>query len=41
MGPNASTYLSYAGPFEVPRDGETVIHQIEVCSFPTGSATHR
>jgi hypothetical protein len=28
------TYLSYAGPFEVLSDQETVIHQIEVCSYP-------
>jgi hypothetical protein len=29
-----STYLSYAGPFEVLKDEDTVIHHIEVCSFP-------
>ena len=28
-----STYISYAGPFEVP-DRDTVIHHIEVCSYP-------
>jgi hypothetical protein len=29
-----TTYLSYAGPFEVLHDEDTVIHHIEVCSFP-------
>ena len=29
-----STYLSYSGPFEVLSDQDTVIHHIEVCSFP-------
>jgi hypothetical protein len=29
-----STYLSYSGPFEVLSDRETVIHHIEVCSYP-------
>lgn len=29
-----STYLSYSGPFEVMSDRNTVIHHIEVCSFP-------
>jgi hypothetical protein len=29
-----STYLSYAGPFEVHADEGTVIHHIEVSSFP-------
>lgn len=29
-----STYLSYSGPFEVLTDQDTVIHHIEVCSFP-------
>ena len=29
-----STYISYAGPFEVPPDRDTVIHHIEVCSYP-------
>ena len=29
-----STYLSYSGPFEVLADRDTVIHHIEVCSFP-------
>ena len=29
-----STYLSYAGPFEVLPDEDTVVHHIEVCSFP-------
>jgi hypothetical protein len=29
-----STYLSYSGPFEVLSDQGTVIHHIEVCSFP-------
>lgn len=29
-----STYLSYCGPFEVLSDQDTVIHHIEVCSFP-------
>jgi hypothetical protein len=29
-----STYLSYSGPFEVLSDQETVIHHIEVCSYP-------
>lgn len=28
------TYLSYCGPFEVQPDQQTVIHHIEVCSFP-------
>jgi hypothetical protein len=32
--PAISTYLSYAGPFEVLTDEDTVIHHIEVCSFP-------
>jgi hypothetical protein len=29
-----STYLSYSGPFEVLSDEDTVIHHIEVSSFP-------
>jgi hypothetical protein len=29
-----STYLSYSGPFEVLEDQDTVIHHIEVCSYP-------
>ena len=29
-----STYLSYSGPFEVIPDQDTVIHHIEVCSYP-------
>jgi hypothetical protein len=29
-----STYLSYSGPFEVLADQDTVIHHIEVCSYP-------
>jgi hypothetical protein len=29
-----STYLSYSGPFEVLADRDTVIHHIEVCSYP-------
>jgi hypothetical protein len=29
-----STYLSYAGPFELLADRDTVIHHIEVCSYP-------
>jgi hypothetical protein len=29
-----STYLSYSGPFEVLPEQDTVIHHIEVCSFP-------
>ena len=29
-----SSYLGYAGTFEVPPDQDTVIHHIEVCSFP-------
>jgi hypothetical protein len=29
-----STYLSYSGPFEVLPDRDTVIHHIEVCSYP-------
>ena len=29
-----STYLSYSGPFEVLPDQDTVIHHIEVCSYP-------
>ena len=29
-----STYLGYAGPFEVRADEGAVIHHIEVCSFP-------
>jgi len=29
-----STYLSYAGPFEVRSEEGTVIHHIEVSSFP-------
>ena len=28
------TYLSYSGPYEVLPDQETVIHHIEVCSYP-------
>ena len=28
------TYLSYSGPFEVLPDQDTVIHHIEVCSYP-------
>jgi Lipocalin-like domain len=28
------TYLSYSGPFEVVADQGTVIHHIEVCSYP-------
>jgi hypothetical protein len=30
-----STYLSYSGPFEVLPDQDTVIHHIEVCSYPS------
>jgi hypothetical protein len=29
-----STYISYAGPFELLADRDTVIHHIEVCSYP-------
>jgi hypothetical protein len=29
-----SSYLSYSGPFEVLPDQDTVIHHIEVCSYP-------
>ena len=29
-----STYLSYSGPFEVIPEQDTVIHHIEVCSYP-------
>jgi lipocalin-like protein len=29
-----STYLSYSGPFEVLPDQDTVIHHIDVCSYP-------
>jgi hypothetical protein len=29
-----STYLSYSGPYEVLADRDTVIHHIEVSSFP-------
>jgi Lipocalin-like domain len=29
-----STYLSYSGPFEVIPDQDSVIHHIEVCSYP-------
>jgi hypothetical protein len=29
-----STYLSYSGPFEVLAEHDTVIHHIEVCSYP-------
>jgi lipocalin-like protein len=29
-----STYLSYAGRFDVLPDQDTVIHHIEVCSYP-------
>ncbi|HMG25340.1 MAG TPA: lipocalin-like domain-containing protein [Acidimicrobiia bacterium] len=29
-----STYLGYAGPFEVRADEGAVVHHIEVCSFP-------
>ena len=29
-----STYLSYSGPYEVLPDRDTVIHHIEVCSYP-------
>src|SRR5215211_6519844 len=29
-----STYLSYSGPFEMLADQDTVIHHIEVCSYP-------
>ena len=29
-----STYLSYSGTFEVMSDQDTVIHHIEVCSYP-------
>src|SRR6184192_4015286 len=31
-----STYLSYSGPFEVLPGQDTVIHHIEVCSYPNG-----
>ena len=29
-----STYLSHSGPYEVLPDQDTVIHHIEVCSYP-------
>jgi hypothetical protein len=29
-----TTYLSYSGPYEVLADRDTVIHHIEVCSYP-------
>jgi hypothetical protein len=29
-----STYLSYSGPFEVIPNQDTVIHHVEVCSYP-------
>jgi hypothetical protein len=29
-----STYLSYSGPYEVLPDKDSVIHHIEVCSYP-------
>jgi hypothetical protein len=29
-----STYLSYTGPFELLADRDTVIHHIEICSYP-------
>ena len=29
-----STYLSYSGPFEVLAGQDTVIHNIQICSFP-------
>jgi Lipocalin-like domain len=29
-----STYISYSGPFEVVPGQDTVIHHIEVCSYP-------
>ena len=29
-----STYISYAGPFELLLDRDAVIHYIEVCSYP-------
>lgn len=29
-----STYLSYSGPFELLADQDTVVHHIEVCSYP-------
>src|SRR5215204_566234 len=29
-----SSYLSYSGPFEVLADRDTVIHHIEISSFP-------
>ena len=29
-----STYLGYAGPFEVRADEGAVVHHIEVCSYP-------
>jgi hypothetical protein len=29
-----ATYLSYSGPFEVIPEQDTVIHHIEVCSYP-------
>jgi lipocalin-like protein len=37
------TYLSYAGPFEVPADRDVVIHHIEVSSHPNriGDAQER
>jgi hypothetical protein len=28
------SYLSYSGPFEVLSDQDTVIHHIQVCSYP-------
>jgi hypothetical protein len=38
-----STYLGYAGPFEVLAAEDTVVHHIEVCSFPNwiGDAQER
>jgi len=38
-----STYISYAGPFEAFPDRDTVIHHIEVCSYPNwiGNAQER
>jgi hypothetical protein len=33
-GEAISTYLSYCGPFQVLSDQDTVIHHIEVCSYP-------
>jgi hypothetical protein len=37
------TYLSYAGPYEVPADRDVVIHHIEVSSYPNwiGDAQER